>query len=190
MEDKSRKLAETQPDSPQRNGMDIAIEGSKLRQALDVVVDQIDLAVHPHQIERVDLPPLVCATFKCLPVALGLIWQPGFPKLVSFTQVGAGRFVHWLIAERHLHQQPEITNGCLVLYFAGPDWRHAGIGLPDGRVVSKWGCNQLLRHPVDQVPAECGDTVRAYRHPGGARALELYHAFVDRADMSRKSRAK
>jgi hypothetical protein len=44
LEDKSRKLAETQPDSPQWNGMDIVIEDSRLRQALDVAVDQIDLS--------------------------------------------------------------------------------------------------------------------------------------------------
>jgi hypothetical protein len=159
--------------------MDIALEHSKLRRALDVVVGDLELAVHPHRIEPINLPPRVRATFRCLPIALGLVWQPGFPKLISFRRVGAGRFVHWLIAHQHLQQQPEITDGCLVLYFSGPNWKHAGIGLPDGRVVSKWGTSALMRHPIDQVPAEYGNIARAYQHPGPERALALYRAYVE-----------
>jgi hypothetical protein len=178
--------ANTDDNRRMAGGMDIALEDSKLRQALDVVADELELAVHPHQIERFDLPYLVSTTFKCLPIALGLIWQPGFPKFVSFKHVGAARFIRWLSAHRHLQQQPEITDGCLVLYFSAHAseevWQHAGIGQADGRIVSKWDWGQLMRHPVDQVPAAYGNIARAYQHPGGERALALYRAYVEDCD--------
>src|SRR5262249_18467119 len=170
--------------------MDIALEDSVLRQALEVVgrfggrhqqFGAIEDLECPHHIERVELhlqpPPHV----RCLVWALGLEEQPGFRELANAKCVNAGgRFVSWLIEHGHLTQRPTVRRGRLVLYFLGPIWIHSGVGLPDGRIASKWGHMRfLLRHGLHEVPTDYGNIVRVYEHPGSGRAMELFRAFVD-----------
>src|SRR5262249_30546277 len=158
--------------------MDIAIADSALRQALDGISDwpfqdprAIESIAHPHQIERVDPQPPPFA--MCLDTALGVAQRPAYAALVETKQVGVGaHFVDWLSEHGHLHQQRLIIGGCLVLYFSGPVWTHAGIGQDDGTVISKWGDYLQLRHYVDEVPSVFGDIARVYQHPGSDGAME------------------
>jgi hypothetical protein len=175
--------------------MDITISDSDLRRALD------DIGVYPHehfgivedigyrtgcahQIERVAPQPLQPGDGTCLPVALDLVQRADFSALVRRKRIFAtGRFVRWLLEHGHLTQQPTVTDGSLVLYFSGNDWKHAGVGHGMDRVISKWGTWLVLRHPIDQVPSDYGRTIRAYQHPGSDRAMQLFQDFVVACDQ-------
>jgi len=168
--------------------MDIAIEDSTLRQAL-YMIGAVGRHQHfgaikdlecPHSIERVDLELQPASYVMCLVWALGLEDQPGFRQLaIDKNMFPGGRFVSWLLEHGHLTQQPTISRGSLLLYFDGPIWRHACLGLPDGRVVSKWGGYLLLRHAVHEVPSDYGKAAQVYGHPGSGCAMELFRAFVE-----------
>lgn len=78
----------------------------------------------------------------------------------------AGAFAHWLLDRGLLVEvtSSDVRNGDLVFYF-GDDGRfkHAGLSLANGRVVSKWGIGYLYQHGLFEVPDSYGDKVRFFR---------------------------
>lgn len=87
-------------------------------------------------------------------------------------------FMSWLLDQCVLTEVQEPATGNLVLYFSERRWRHAGIVVADGRVVSKWGSYGVYDHELGEVPTEYGDSTRFFVMPTAQDAAELLFAFA------------
>lgn len=118
----------------------------------------------------------------CLTYALSLFRDKTYLAIAgSFFdyQIFAGKlFVEWLVENSRLKEITEPVAGCLVLYFADGAWRHAGIALSSGRIVSQWGTFPVYEHELFEVPASYGDHVRYFLPINALKALALFVKFA------------
>ena len=91
-----------------------------------------------------------------------------FGKEISFVSdmLKRGEFVEVPVADA----QPND----IILYFSGEVLKHAGqlhSVSPHTIVRSKWGGDEVHEHPLWELPAEHGDSVRCFKRPDPALVL-------------------
>ena len=160
--------------------MPITVYNDALRSALDLPdhthehakrIAEVALSF-PHTVVHVASPSQeTCGTY-----ALGLMSKPGYVAIAStYGDVFAGRgFFTWLVKHNRLNEIgfPDVPS--LVLYFAGSEWRHAGVMTRPGRVISKWGECPVYEHGITEILLRYGDVVRFYKMPSPAESFAWY----------------
>jgi hypothetical protein len=127
-----------------------------------------------HELER----------FNCFAYAFGVWSEPAYRRLIDEWQSSSlidSEFVFKMIKDGILAELPDGQSqpGCLALYFAGDQLRHAGIIASisgDLIVLSKWGGNEVHRHKLWEVPACHGDRARFFRAPDPQQVLARLRA--------------
>jgi len=77
-----------------------------------------------------------------------------------------------------------ITVCWLVFYFGDDErFKHAGLSLGSGRVISKWGIGQLYEHRLFEVPASYGSKVRFFRNLSYDEAFGNFMRFAEHSGM-------
>jgi hypothetical protein len=159
----------------------------ELRKALDAP-DGFDRCAHRQRTEKVRKIHANTVRYcelidgsTCLTHALGIYSSNIYRAIAGPTfgyDIFAGKqFVEWLL-RGHLKDLAQSAPDCLVLYFNGNVWKHAGIALANGRVVSQWGTFPLYEHETFEVPARYGDKVRHFLKPSPKDALALFVDFA------------
>ena len=159
-----------------------------LRRALDAP-DGFDRSRHRDRTEglRTSFPHTVryhelVDGSTCLTYALGLFRDRTYLAIAGSCfnyQIFAGkRFVQWLMEKGHLKEVARPAPGCLVFYFAGEVWQHAGTGVSNERVLSQWGTFPVYEHEAFEIPARYGNQVRYFAMPGSERIRDLFVVFA------------
>lgn len=108
------------------------------------------------------------------------------PDYIAIARHGPGQvfagadFAHWLITRGLLDPvcAEEAKAGDLVLYFCDGAFKHAGLLIDGGRVLSKWGTGQLYEHDLYEVPDNYGDEVRYFASLSCESAFEYFTWFA------------
>jgi hypothetical protein len=94
----------------------------------------------------------------------------------------AGEFAHWLLDNGHLIEltQGEVRKDDIAFYFSDAGrFKHAGLMLANGRVVSKWGIGHRYEHALFEVPESYGSKVRFFRGLSYEEAFERFVQFAE-----------
>ena len=123
------------------------------------------------------------ARYTCLMHALGFTEKPEYIEIAEhgFQDVYAGpEFAHWLIDKSLLAEisKDRVEDRSLVFYFSKGRFKHAGVLLASGRVISKWGTGHLFEHELFEIPMQYGDEARFF---GG---LSYGQAILNFADFA------
>jgi hypothetical protein len=171
--------------------LDCSESHQELRLALDGITS-IEVAEHEslidglrerysHRIQLVERADPNRRFNRCVPYALGLCDPPA--AVLRISQVLLGRvflspaFLSYMV-ETVLQEidRPSSANDDLVVY-AGSGIEHAG--LVDGdRVRSKWGEGHVWRHPLLEVPANYGSSIRYFRRVTPEAALSSFYKYA------------
>ncbi len=108
------------------------------------------------------------------------------PDYIAIAHHGQGRvfagadFAHWLVARGLLMplRPEEARGGDLVFYFSDGRFKHAGMLIEGGRVVSKWGTGQLYEHDLYEIPDHYGDELRYFASLSCESAIEHFRWFA------------
>jgi hypothetical protein len=98
----------------------------------------------------------------------------------------ASAFAHWLLDRGLLVELPQanVREGDLVFYFDDDGrFKHAGLCLTNGRLVSKWGIGHLYEHGLFEVPESYGTKVRFFRKFSSEEAFEHFLRFAEHSGM-------
>jgi hypothetical protein len=148
--------------------------------------------LHPH---TVTFQKLVDES-TCVLYAFGLVGNSIYRAIATNFggQIFAGKaFMEWLI-KGHLVEIAAPKEGCLAMYFAKGVWKHVGVVVKSGRVISQWGTFPVYEHDVCELPARYGGEVRYFEMPGRGEPLQLFLEFaktlgVSEADLAKAKRA-
>lgn len=94
----------------------------------------------------------------------------------------AGAFAHWLLDNGLLVEvsQSDAREGDIVFYFNDESrFKHAGLIVVNGRVVSKWGIGHLYEHELFEVPESYGTTVRFFKGLSYEEAFDRFLQFAE-----------
>ncbi len=164
-----------------------------LREHLQTMTENEDVSAHEKILREISLnfpntirmthtdDPIACYT--CVMHALEFVDRPEYGEIANF---GIGRiyagaeFMHWLINhERITETENPIVNDYVLYFQDNGEFKHIGLLLDDGRVLSKWGTGHLYEHSTLEVPAIYGAIVRYYRHRD---ADDMYFYFKEFAE--------
>lgn len=99
----------------------------------------------------------------------------------------AGAFAHWLLDNALLIEicSTDVREDDVVFYF-GDDGRfkHAGLSLANGRIVSKWGIGHLYEHGLLEVPESYGTELRFFRKLSHEEAFGHFLRFAENSRMA------
>ncbi len=108
------------------------------------------------------------ARYTCLMHALGFTEKPEYIEIAKYGFEGAyagPEFAHWLLDRQLLAEisKAGAADLDLVFYFNTGRFRHAGVLLASGRIVSKWGTGHLFEHELFEIPMQYGEEARFFQ---------------------------
>lgn len=170
----------------------LAGENPELRRELDLEVDAIS---HKAEVARLAKRFHHTITFEdwnhfetCVPWALRLTGDATYEGIRHrYKSIYAGAdFVEWMVNHGHLADLASPENGCLVFYYAGEAFKHAGVMIGESLVRSKWGVMPRYTHGLAEVPADFGSVVRFFERPSAEKAKALFQAFAIASGLTRR----
>jgi len=137
----------------------------------------------PNSVRLLDSPYPI-DQYTCLMHVFHFTDKPEYIHCAVRGVYAGAEFAHWLLSRSELEEKPmpEADDGDLVFYFNGAEFKHVGIFLGSGRVLSKWGTGHLYEHDLFEVPDSYGNEVRAFAHMMPEDAYYLFILYAEEKD--------
>jgi len=127
--------------------------------------------------------------YTCLMYVFDFVEKPEYVAIAGYVGgriFAAGAFAHWLLDHGLLVEvtAPNAREGDIVIYFGeGGRFKHAGLSLATGRVISKWGIGHLYQHGFFEVPESYGTTIRLFKRLSYDDAFQYFEQFAEESGM-------